>query len=112
MNQGKEPVVRDDGTGEKKERVVLGEATPKGTQGINPGETLKLRGRQRKSEQREYRARLKGWMRKRCVGGDTTVLVRGGGFAQTRGLKFSFDQSRALPDTFTMVSCDTLYVPI
>ena len=112
LNPGQDQVVIDSVTFEPNERVFLVDAPTTWPQVINPGDTLKLSVRQRPRAPRDYRARLKLWMSKPCVGWDTTVLVRGGGFAQTRGLKFSFDPTRALPDTFTMVSCDTLYVPI
>lgn len=112
LNPSQDQVVIDSVTFEPNERVFLVDAPTTWPQLINPGDTLKLNVRQRPRAPRDYRARLKLWMSKPCVGWDTTVLVRGGGFAQTRGLQFTFSQARSLPDTFAMVSCDTLYVPI
>ena len=112
LNPGQDQVVIDSVTFEPNERVFLVDAPTTWPQVVNPGELLTLNIRQRPRAPRDYRARLKLWMSKPCVGWDTTVLVRGGGFAQTRGLQFTFSQARTLPDTFTMVSCDTLYVPI
>lgn len=112
LNPSQDQVVIDSVTFEPNERVFFLDAPTTWPQTINPGDSLVLSIRQRPRAPRDYRARLKMWMSKPCVGWDTTVLVRGGGFAQTRGLQFTFSQGRVLPDTFTMVSCDTLYVPL
>jgi hypothetical protein len=79
---------------------------------VAPGQTLTIQIRQRPRAPRSYQARMTIHYSKPCKGTDTTVLVRGAGFAQPKGLSFSFDPKRVLPDTFTMVSCDTLVVPI
>jgi len=79
---------------------------------VAPGQTLRIEVRQRPRAPRDYEARMVIHYSKPCAGRDTTVLVRGSGFAQPRGLTFAFDPPRALPDTFGMVSCDTLAVPV
>ena len=112
LNPSQDQVVIDSVTFEPNERVFFVDTPTTWPQVINPGETLKLTVRQRPRAPRDYRARLKMWMSKPCSGWDTTVLVRGGGFAQTRGLQFTFDPTRIQPDTFAMVSCDTLHVPV
>ncbi|MCO6465737.1 MAG: choice-of-anchor D domain-containing protein [Bradyrhizobiaceae bacterium] len=79
---------------------------------IGPGSTFSIEVRQRPRAPRIYEARMVIHYSKPCKGADTTVLVKGEGFAQPRGVTFSFEPSRMLPDTFGMVSCDTLVVPI
>ncbi len=112
LNPSQDRVVIDSITFEPNERVFFLDAPTTYPQTINPGDSLVIQIRQRPRAPRDYSARLKLWISQPCVGWDTTVLVRGGGFAQTRGLQFSFEPRRTLPDTFAMVSCDTLAIPI
>lgn len=79
---------------------------------IPPGDSLSIRIRQRPRAPRTYSARLVLHYSKPCLGEDTTVLIRGGGFAQPKGLTFAYDLKRALPDTFNLISCDTVEVPV
>lgn len=79
---------------------------------VNPGTSLNITIRQRPRAPRIYIAKMVIHYSRPCIGADTTVLVRGEGFAQPRGVTFSFDPTRAVPDTFAMVSCDTLVIPI
>ncbi|MBI2794370.1 MAG: choice-of-anchor D domain-containing protein [Ignavibacteria bacterium] len=79
---------------------------------ILPGDSIQIEVRQRPRAPRIYSARLTLHYSTPCPGTDTTVLILGAGFAQPRGLAFSFDPTRALPDTFGMVSCDTLIIPL
>ena len=79
---------------------------------VEPGSSLTVQVRQRPRAPRIYEARMVIHYSKPCIGADTSVLVRGEGFAQPRGVTFSFDPPRVLPDTFAMVSCDTLVVPL
>lgn len=79
---------------------------------ILPGDSIQIEVRQRPRAPRVYSARLTLHYSKPCPGTDTTVLVLGAGFAQPRGLTFSFDPRGVLQDTFGMVSCDTLIVPL
>jgi len=79
---------------------------------VAPGQTLRVEVRQRPRAPRDYEARMVIHYSKPCPGQDTTVLVLGSGFAQPRGLTFSFDPQRVEPDTFGMVSCDTLAIPV
>ena len=81
-------------------------------QTIVPGDSLQIDIRQRPRAPRDYVAKMVVHYSKPCAGADTTVIVKGGGFAQARGLSFTFDPARTLPDTFNMVSCDTLIIPV
>lgn len=112
VNPSQDRVVIDSITLDPNERVFFIQAPVTFPRIINPGDSLIIQLRQRPRAPRDYRARLRIWYSEPCVGWDTTVLVRGGGFAQTRGLQFSYDPLRSLPDTFAMISCDTLVVPL
>ena len=112
LNPSQDRVVIDSITFEPNDRVFFLDAPLSFPQVIDPGGTLVITFRQRPRAPRSYRARLKLWMSSPCVGWDTTVLVRGSGFAQTKGLQFTFDPKQALPDNFVMISCDTLAVPL
>lgn len=112
VNPSQDPVTIDSITFEPDERVFFVTQPAVFPFTINPGEVVRLELRQRPRAPRNYEARMVIHYSDPCVGRDTTVLVRGSGFAQPRGLAFSFDPQRALPDTFSMVSCDTLLVPI
>lgn len=61
---------------------------------------------------RDYYARLYLETSFPCAGVDTTVEVRGRGFANRFGFPMAFDTARAEPDTFRITTCDTLVVPI
>jgi hypothetical protein len=112
LNPGQDRVVVDSVSFFPDERIFTISQPTVWPQTINPGDSLVVQVRQRPRAPRDYRARIKFWFSSPCIGWDTTVLVRGGGFAQTRGLQFSFDALRPLPDTFRMISCDTLNVPL
>ncbi|MFN4985472.1 MAG: choice-of-anchor D domain-containing protein [Ignavibacteria bacterium] len=112
LNPTQDQVVIDSITFEPNDRVFFITAPTTFPQVVNPGDSLVVQFRQRPRAPKDYRARMKFWFSKPCTGWDTTVLVRGGGFAQTKGLQFTFDPKRALPDTFAMISCDTLAVPL
>jgi Concanavalin A-like lectin/glucanases superfamily len=47
-----------------------------------------------------------------CDGNDTTILVRGSGFAPAFGLQAAFDTASVGQDTFHLTTCDTLLVPV
>lgn len=47
-----------------------------------------------------------------CDGVDTTVLVRGEGFAFPYGMHIAFDSASAAADTFRLSICDTLVLPV
>jgi hypothetical protein len=47
-----------------------------------------------------------------CDGEDTTVLVRGEGFAPAFGLQMAFDTSAVGADTLRLTTCDTLSLPV
>lgn len=47
-----------------------------------------------------------------CRGIDTSVTVRGEGFAPAFGMQFAFDTANLGQDTFRLSTCDTLVLPI
>lgn len=112
LNPYQDEVVIDSVTFEPDERVFLITAPVSFPQTIRPGDSLRIDVRQRPRAPRDYEAKMILHYSKPCNGRDTTVLVRGGGFAQPRGLAFAFDLTRFDPDTFLMYSCDTLVVPV
>lgn len=61
---------------------------------------------------RSYVARLHLETSFPCAGVDTTVEVRGRGFANRFGFPMAFDTARVETDTFHITTCDTLVVPI
>jgi len=79
---------------------------------LEPGSNATIEVRQRPRAPRVYLAKMVIYYSKPCKGADTTVLVRGEGFAQPRGIAFQFDPNRVVPDTFVMASCDTLVIPL
>lgn len=79
---------------------------------ISPGDSLNIIVKIRPRAPRFYEARMILHISKPCALKDTTVLVRGSGFAPAFGLDLAFNLTRTLPDTFRMISCDTLVVPL
>ena len=59
-----------------------------------------------------YTARLEITTSSPCAGVDTTILVRGEGFAPAFGLALAFDTARVGRDTMRLTTCDTLELPI
>jgi hypothetical protein len=59
-----------------------------------------------------YVARLEITTAYPCAGVDTTILVRGEGFAPAFGLALAFDTARVGRDTMRLTTCDTLELPI
>jgi hypothetical protein len=59
-----------------------------------------------------YTARLEITTSHPCAGVDTTILVRGEGFAPAFGLTVAFDTARVGRDTLRLTTCDTLELPI
>ena len=112
LNPSQDQVVIDSITFVPNDRVFFIDSPTTFPQTVNPGDSLVVQFRQRPRAPKDYRARMKFWFSKPCTGWDTTVLIRGGGFAQTKGLQFSYEPKRPLPDTFRMISCDTLAVPL
>ncbi|MDZ4744835.1 MAG: choice-of-anchor D domain-containing protein [bacterium] len=111
-NPSQDTVVIDSVTFLPNDRVFFVTSPITWPQVIEPGDSLRIQLRQRPRAPRDYRARLVLHYSKPCVGQDTTVLIRGGGFAQPKGLTFSYNLQRTLPDTFALVSCDTVDIPI
>jgi hypothetical protein len=59
-----------------------------------------------------YQARLDITTATPCAGSDSTILVRGEGFAPAFGLALAFDTARVGRDTMRLTTCDTLELPI
>ncbi len=61
---------------------------------------------------RNYSAKMVIHTNSPCEGIDTTILVTGSSFAPAYGLSFNFDNFRVSQDTFRLINCDTLLVPV
>ncbi len=61
---------------------------------------------------KDYQARIYLHTVFPCDGDDTTILVRGTGFAPAFGLQMAFDTAAIGQDTFHLNTCDTLIVPV
>lgn len=112
INPFQDAVTIDSITFEPNDRVFFVTAPAVFPVTVDPGDTLAIDVRQRPRAPRAYEARMVLHFSTPCRGFDSTVLVRGAGFAQTRGLAFTYDPQRVPVDTFAMYSCDTLVVPI
>lgn len=114
VNPGQDDVVIDSVTFSPDERVffITSPAAAAFPIRISPGDSLVLDLRQRPRSPRDYEARLTLHFSSPCRGFDTTVLVRGSGFADPRAIEFLYDVQRVETDTFAMISCDTLVVPV
>lgn len=93
------------------ERVfsVLSPAFP---QVIAPGEDLDIELSFKPRAVRDYEARLVLHTSEPCAGSDTTVAIFGNSFAPAFGLNMLFAEEQSRIDTFRVVNCDTLLVPI
>jgi hypothetical protein len=61
---------------------------------------------------KDYTARLNIFTSFPCDGVDTTILVKGSGFAPAFGLQMAFDTAAIGLDTFRLTTCDTLELPV
>ncbi|MBS1910561.1 MAG: choice-of-anchor D domain-containing protein [Bacteroidetes bacterium] len=61
---------------------------------------------------KDYLARLYLQTSFPCKGADTTIQVKGTGFAPAFGLQMAFDTAAVGQDTFHLNTCDTLVVPV
>ncbi len=61
---------------------------------------------------KKYQARAVLHYSKPCNDIDTTILLSGEGRAPAYGMQMTFDNVRTTLDTFNIVSCDTLHVPV
>lgn len=61
---------------------------------------------------KKYSARAVIHYSKPCNDVDTTILLTGEGLAPAFGLQMTFDNKRVETDTFRIISCDTLRVPV
>lgn len=61
---------------------------------------------------RYYENKMKIIIKSPCFHFDTTVVLSGSGFAPAYGLSFSFQSKFDLIDTFRVVPCDTLAIPV
>lgn len=114
VNPDRFPVVVDSISFEPDERVftardILGRSFPIM---LDTNAPLKLKIDFKPRAARAYTAKLKVYFSKPCVSIDTTVIVKGSGFAPAFGLAFNFENGRAEPDTFRVINCDTLAIPV
>lgn len=79
---------------------------------IKRGEKFKIRVKFYPRAPKQYVARMHLFTSFPCVGEDTTVLVRGEGFAPAFGLQMAFDTSAVGQDTLRLTTCDTLELPV
>ncbi|MFW6276503.1 MAG: choice-of-anchor D domain-containing protein, partial [Bacteroidota bacterium] len=61
---------------------------------------------------RYYKAKMALHISEPCVYVDSTVSVEGSGFAPAFELSFNFDRQRSRLDTFRVINCDTLRIPV
>ncbi len=61
---------------------------------------------------REYVAKMVIHYSKPCNNIDTTIVVKGSGYAPAFGLSFNIDNRKIEEDTLRFITCDTLFVPI
>jgi len=61
---------------------------------------------------KDYVARIHMATSYPCAGTDTTIQVRGSGFAPAYGMQVAFDTAALGRDTFRITTCDTLTLPI
>ncbi len=61
---------------------------------------------------RTYNAKMNVHLSSPCITIDTTVFITGSGFAPAFGLSFNYDNEMAEIDTFRVIGCDTLEVPV
>ncbi len=79
---------------------------------IKRGEKLTFRVKFYPRAPKDYVARLNIHTSFPCTGVDTTILVRGTGFAPAFGLQMAFDTSAVGRDTINLTTCDTLELPV
>lgn len=79
---------------------------------IHRGDSLCLEFDFRPRAPRLYEARLHLETTFPCAGVDTTILVKGEGFAPAYGLQVAFDTANIGGDTIHITTCDTLVLPI
>lgn len=79
---------------------------------VRRGETLRFRVNFYPRAPKDYEARMHIHTSFPCQGTDTTVLVRGTGFAPAFGLQMAFDTANVGRDTINLTTCDTLELPI
>jgi hypothetical protein len=61
---------------------------------------------------RGYKAKMKLYFSNPCFFSDTTVYVEGSGFAPAYGLNLVYDRFRIRPDTFRLINCQTIDIPV
>ncbi len=79
---------------------------------INANDTLKLKITFKPRAVREYSAKMVLHISSPCKLTDTTHLLTGSGFAPAYGLSFRFDNFRLEPDTFKVITCETVDIPV
>lgn len=79
---------------------------------IKRGQRFTFRVRFYPRAPKDYVARIHMQTSFPCDGVDTTILVRGSGFAPAFGLQMAFDTAAVGQDTLRLTTCDTLVVPV
>jgi hypothetical protein len=79
---------------------------------IRRGDTLRFFVNFYPRAPKDYVARLYMHTSFPCAGVDTTILVKGSGFAPAFGMQMAFDTARVGLDTFHLTTCDTLVIPV
>lgn len=79
---------------------------------IDTNNTLVLETTFKPRAARYYENRMKVIIKSPCFHFDTTVVLSGSGFAPAYGLSFNFHSRFNIIDTFKVVPCDTLAIPV
>ncbi len=79
---------------------------------LDTNEVLTLRVDFKPRSVREYTAKMILHFSEPCIELDSTIELYGTAFAPAYALNFRFDSTDVVLDTFRMITCDTLYVPI
>lgn len=79
---------------------------------IDTSNFLKLKLNFKPRAVRNYTAKMKIYFSQPCPMTDTTVYLFGSGFAPAFGLALNFDNQKNETDTFRVITCDTLIIPI
>jgi hypothetical protein len=79
---------------------------------IDTSNTLTLEATFKPRAVRYYENRMKVIIESPCYHFDTTVVFSGSGFAPAYGLNFNFHNINQTKDTFRVVPCDTLALPV
>ncbi len=79
---------------------------------LDTGSVLTLRVDFKPRAVREYYAKMILHFSEPCIELDSTIELYGSAFAPAYALDFRFDTTNVVLDTFGMITCDTLFVPV